>query len=199
MKNTILITICLMLGTALVTPTFAQTFRVTTADAAILGSSNVHDWESDVTRVFLQGDFTFADGQLENIQNLSVRIPVENIESEKGRIMDNKTYEALKSEEHPNIRFSMTSLRGITQNGNVATINVRGNLTVAGATRTVDLTATATRLANGQLRIEGSKDLLMTNFGIEPPTALLGTMTVADEITFRYSLTLGAVDSSASN
>lgn len=198
MKQPIVIALTLMLGAFLALPSFAQTFQAVSSDASIQGTSNVHDWESEVTQVFVQGDFTFADNRLTDIRNLSVRVPVKGIESAKGRIMDNKTYDALDADNHPNIRFTMTNVGGISNQGNTANIRLRGNLTIAGATRAADLTATATYLPDGQIRVQGSKTLKMTDFGIEPPTALLGTMTVGDSITFQFEVLLGNTNGSAS-
>ena len=47
-----------------------------------------------------------------------------------------------------------------------------------------------TPLADGQYQVSGAYPMKMTDFGIEPPTALLGTMTTGDDVTINFNLTL---------
>ena len=44
-------------------------------------------------------------------------------------------------------------------------------------------------LAVGALRVSGQVDILMTEFGLEPPTALLGLIKAKDRVTIRFDLT----------
>jgi len=53
--------------------------------------------------------------------------------------------------------------------------------------RTLPLVA-STR--NGELWVTGSLDLLMTDFGIEPPTAMLGTIKTDAKVTVRFETVL---------
>jgi len=41
------------------------------------------------------------------------------------------------------------------------------------------------------IRAEGALPLLMTDFGVKPPTALLGTLRTANKITVKFSLFVG--------
>ena len=44
--------------------------------------------------------------------------------------------------------------------------------------------------SDGSITFNGSKKLKMTDYGIKPPTALLGTMTTGDEVEIVFQVTL---------
>ena len=184
--NFILLTFLTLL---LVAPLSGQSYRLTKSDISIAGTSNLHDWESAVTKVSWRGTFGFNDGVLSELKDVKVNIPVDGIISTKGRIMDGKTHTALKGEEHPNITFTMTSAT-ITNNGTKSTVAAKGQLTVAGATRTINLQVMLTLLTDGQYQVAGTYPMKMTDFGIDPPTALLGSLTTGDDVTIKFNLTL---------
>jgi uncharacterized membrane protein len=155
----------------------------------VSGTSTLHDWVSDVTKVQSDAQVQWNEGRLASIEKLTVRIPAESIVSTKGRIMDNKTYEALKSEEHPNISFQLQTADVQFKDGHY-TIQSKGLLTVAGLRKSIRLTTIAQPVAGGGLTFTGAYTLKMTDYDIEPPTALMGSIKTGDEVTIDYSLTL---------
>ncbi len=72
----------------------------------------------------------------------------------------------------------------------MAGCSAAGQLTVAGATRPLTMALKATIVDGGGLLFEGSAPLRMTEFGIEPPKAMLGTIKTGDEVRvgFRWKL-----------
>jgi polyisoprenoid-binding protein YceI len=64
------------------------------------------------------------------ISNVKLVIAAKNLKSEKGSMMNNKAYKALKADEQPNITFTAASLP-------VGKTNVNGRLTIAGVTKTI--------------------------------------------------------------
>lgn len=172
-----------------IAPMSGQSYRLVKSDVTIAGTSNLHDWESAVTKVSWRGTFSFTDGVLSELSDVKVNIPVEGIISTKGRIMDGKTHTALKAEEHPNIVFTLTSA-SITNNGTKSNVAAKGKLTVAGVTKTINLPVILTPLADGQCQITGTYPMKMTDFGIDPPTALLGSLTTGDDVSIKFNLTL---------
>lgn len=168
-----------------VAPLSGQSYRLAKSDVTIAGTSNLHDWESAVTKISWRGTFGFTDGVLSELSDVKVNIPVEGIISTKGRIMDGKTHTALKAEEHPDITFTMTSA-SLTKNTAVA----KGRLTVAGVTKAISLQVQLTPMADGQYQVTGAYPMKMTDFGIDPPTALLGSLTTGDDVTIKFNLTL---------
>ena len=60
--------------------------------------------------------------------------------------------------------------------------------TICGVTRTQQVTAKAQVLSDGYFRLSGYQSILMTDFGIEPPTALFGMIQVNNQIDFHFDL-----------
>jgi polyisoprenoid-binding protein YceI len=65
-----------------------------------------------------------------------------------------------------------------------------GPLTIAGQSRDVTINGTAVR-ENGRLRVTGSKQLTMTEFGVQPPRLMAGTMRVHAPVTIGFDVVLG--------
>ncbi|HMU70708.1 MAG TPA: YceI family protein, partial [Chitinophagales bacterium] len=74
------------------------------------------------------------------------------------------------------------------KSGNGWAVKVNGDLTIAGFTKNIDISGMVYVKENGKLYIDVSRALKMTDFKIDPPTALMGTMQVADDITIRFKL-----------
>jgi len=172
----------------------AQTIK--DVEMSVNGTSTIHDWTSAVTDIKGSAALQVSEGKLTDISALSLKVKVEGIESSKGRIMDNKTYNALESDDHPYITFSLASAK-IMPKGNNVQVTATGPLTIAGKTNTVQIVAMGTYQGDA-IHFSGSKDLKMTDFGISPPTAMLGTLKTGDDITIDFSLVLDTAGSSSS-
>jgi polyisoprenoid-binding protein YceI len=157
----------------------AQSFNVESYTLTVKGSSSLHDWESSVEKIECKGSFALANNGLADISDVVVKIPVKSIKSTKGKMMDNKTYEAFNAEKNPTITFVMQYKKIHTANG---LLDVSGTLTMAGITKPIELTLIYKVLPTGKLQITGSKKLAMTDFKMEPPTAMMGTIKVGDQI-----------------
>jgi len=106
--------------------------------------------------------------------------------------MDNNLYKALKADDAPEISYILGTfdvVPGATTDS--FAVKAVGALTVAGTEKTVNMDVTAARLPDGGIRAEGSVPLLMTDFGVKPPTALLGTLRTDNKITVKFSLLVG--------
>ncbi|MCO6493339.1 MAG: YceI family protein [Phaeodactylibacter sp.] len=152
---------------------------------SVSGTSSLHDWESEATKVSADASLDLSGAQLEGINSLKVTVAAKGIVSPKGKIMDNKTYDALKADKYPNITFRLDKA---TVNGSA--VQATGKLTIAGKTQTVSLNATSRMDSAGNITFSGSKAIKMTDYGMDPPTALMGTIKTGDEVTIKYELTL---------
>jgi polyisoprenoid-binding protein YceI len=70
-------------------------------------------------------------------------------------------------------------------------LRIRGELTMAGVTKPVDMVARASSTPEGKLRVQGRYLLRMTDWGVRPPTLMLGTLKVGDAVVIRFDLALG--------
>ena len=165
----------------------------------INGTSNIHAYTASTTTVRLvRGEFgAIASGsdpwsQVLNpgaIDAFEVAIPAATLTSPREGL-DKNMHKALKIDQHADITFHV--LRVEPLDGGAA--KVTGVLRIAGVERQVMLDVKTQRTTNG-LAVSGQTTLLMTDFGIKPPTAMLGMLktdpkvTVAFETTVRIPLT----------
>ncbi|MBL7845182.1 MAG: YceI family protein [Cyclobacteriaceae bacterium] len=169
-------------------PQAQATYKGKQNKMSVTGSSTLHEWESEVTQVESSGTLTLDGSQLTAIKDVVVKMPVTGIKSTKGKTMDNKTYEAFNADKNPTIQYRLTSAK-VSGSGEF-TIVANGNLTMAGATKPIEITAKAKVLGNGDVQITGSQKLNMKDFNMTPPTAMMGTIKVGEEVTVKFDITL---------
>ena len=167
--------------------TQAQSFQLKNHKMTIKGTSSLHDWESAVESIECKGTYRLTDNVLTEVKDVSLKVKVAGIKSSKGKTMDNKTYEAFQYEKNPYISFSLRTAKIDEVN---SVINVNGDLTMAGVTRAITIKLNYQILPENQLRVIGSKKLIMTDFNMVPPTAMMGTIKVGDEVEVIFDLTL---------
>lgn len=103
--------------------------------------------------------------------------------------MDKNTYKALKADLYPLITVALnTPLAAITGKADGTLVWVKANITIAGVTKVVDMQIQIKMPTAGKLVFEGSQKLKMTDFGLTPPTALLGTLKTGNEITIKFKV-----------
>jgi polyisoprenoid-binding protein YceI len=165
----------------------AQTYTPKAYKLSIKGTSSLHDWESTVDKLEAKGSFVIQNNALSDIQDVVVQIPVKAIKSPKGKLMDNKTWEAFNYEKHPTIKFILTNKKIDPAK---STLTASGTLTMSGFTKPIELHILYKVLPEGELLISGSRTLRMTDFKMDPPTAMMGTIKVGDEVVVHFEMTL---------
>lgn len=124
------------------------------------------------------------------VKTFDLTVPVAKLSSgEKG--LDANLRKALKGDQYKDIRFRMESYDVLAPAvaGAAFALVLHGRLSLAGVERKIDVAATGARVGAG-LRLTGSKDLLMTDYQIKPPTMMLGTIKTANLITVKFNATL---------
>ncbi|MDT8347306.1 MAG: YceI family protein, partial [Flavobacteriaceae bacterium] len=102
--------------------------------------------------------------------------------------LDKNAYKALESDDYADIIYTLTEVESIRLIGdNEYKVNTKGLLNIKGSKQQVALSFDI-RIEQGKLKIKGSKTLNMTAFGVEPPTALLGTIKTAEEIEILFDV-----------
>lgn len=159
----------------------AQEFQSNQAESTmkVTGTSTLHDWEINVesftAKAMLKG---------EALENASFVAVVKSMKSGTSS-MDDNTYEALKEEDHPRISFKSSSITGTE-----GKLTIKGNLTIAGVTKPITISSTLEKWAEKSLTVKGKYTFNMSEYGIEPPKAMLGTIRTGDEITIQFKLVL---------
>lgn len=164
------------------------------------GSSNLHDWSCDATemtaeiRVRSHRDSTTGGEVPTALERVTVSVPVQRIGC-ANRQMDGNLRKTLRAKEYPTIQFAMTGgeLAAPAEQGRL-TVVARGELTVSGITRPIELRAEGTDTGDGALRITGTQDILMTDYGIQPPSALMGLLKTANLVLVRFDLVADYVE-----
>lgn len=178
-----------VLGWALLLPiavvSAASEVEVKSFTMKVKGTSSLHDWESDATTLTVQGGLGLSGDQLASNENFAVTVPVKGLVSPHKR-MDKLTYEALKADKHPEIHYKLKSLTPI-EGGKV---RAAGDVTIAGETRPLEMEVVAAVNGSGELVVAGSVPLTMTDFGMKPPSLMLGAIKVGDDVQVEFSLTL---------
>jgi polyisoprenoid-binding protein YceI len=163
---------------------------------SIAGTSNIHAYTASttalrVTRVKLATPVTgptFWDeivkpGALEAFE---IAIPAATLASDKEGL-DKNMHKALKVKEHADITFRL--LRVESRPGAAGGLRAVGVLTIAGVAREVSLEITTARNDVG-LTVQGQVALLMTDFGIAPPKAMLGMLKTDPKVTITFETVL---------
>jgi polyisoprenoid-binding protein YceI len=153
----------------------------------ILGTSNLHNWNETVGTVLGDGSVTWNDDGSFDLNAINLKMQVRSIKSDMGSIMNNNTYKALKGETNPEIDFTLnTPVKSIKAGSIATTISAKGTLTIAGVTKPIDMQVKVSAPNHGYLTFEGSQTVKMSDYGISPPTALLGTLRTGNEITINF-------------
>lgn len=152
----------------------------------ISGTSSVHDWTCTVEAPEGTVELNYQDTDLAVVHAVSVTVPVRSIAC-KNRTMNKKTYKALQEKAHPTITFVLDIAHLTDQ-----VIEATGQLTVAGVTHTVTVPTEYTPLGNGRFRFTGEVPLRMSDFNINPPKAMLGTLKTGNDVTVGFDIVAGS-------
>lgn len=157
-----------------------------TYEITLNGSSNIHDWTMKSSGSGLEGTFTLdpTTKQVEGIAPLTFNLPVKNLKSSEG-LLNSRAYDALKADKNPNFTFK---LNNVTAQG--AQLNLIGQLTISGNTRDITLPVTVKKNADGSQVLTGTKKIKMSEWGVKPPSYMLGMMKVYDDLTINYNVNL---------
>lgn len=168
----------------------AQAAKIAVVPASSItvnGTSNVHDWHLTSSTFATEIEMATPVEAAAKVQAVTLSLPVTTLKSGKGGL-DKNTYKALNAEQHPTITFRMTSYSAVPS-ASAARATVKGLLTVNGVEKEVTLDATITGDAKSGLKAIGTTKFLMTDFGVKPVTALLGTIRTGNEVTIEFALT----------
>jgi hypothetical protein len=189
----------LAVATLVVVPSAAENTPLTigTARLTIAGTSNIHDYSATTSTVRVtraQLGALPAGELLENalkpgvVDAFDVAIPVKSLASEKDGL-DKNMHKALKADEYPEITFKL--LRFENRPAPATGLRAIGVLRVAGVDRQVAIDITTER-KEAALVVKGTLALLMTDFGIAPPKAMMGMLKTDPKVTITFDVSVAA-------
>ncbi len=162
------------------------------AKVTLAGTSNIHDYTASTTTVRvtklqvasgLNGDLLSAVLAPGALQAFEIAIPAASLHSPKEGL-DKNMHKALKVKEHADIVFRLARLEPKGQ-----ALRAIGTLRIAGVEKEVAFDL-ATAVKGDRLVVTGSVDLLMTDFGIAAPKAMMGMLRTDPKVTVTFETVL---------
>ena len=160
----------------------------------VAGTSTVRSFECKATEFDAAiatsgpGAARLVAGGQKAVTTVTVTVPAERLDCANGT-MNEHMLKALKSSEHPMITFTLSSY-DIATEGETVKGTLRGQLTLGGVTKPITIPATGTAAGDGSLRVTGSHALNMKDYGLKPPSLMMGTMKVKEIVTVHFDLIL---------
>ncbi|MEJ5995039.1 YceI family protein [Pedobacter sp. Du54] len=152
------------------------------------GQSNVHDWEMTSKDIESQGAFKFnAKDELIGLSAFNFSVAAKSLKSGKSS-MDERTYKSIKATDFPKISYKLTSAEVTAVQANKYSIQTTGILNIAGKTQTISMKVMALVNADNSISCHGTEKLMLTDYGIEPPSFMFGAMKVGNNLVIKFDL-----------
>ncbi|HKS06172.1 MAG TPA: YceI family protein [Gemmatimonadaceae bacterium] len=122
------------------------------------------------------------------VASVEFTVPSADLDCGNGT-MNNHMLKALKATEFKTIAFTLASYE-MRKDGDTTRAQMLGTLSLSGTQKSITLDATAVQGPDGTLRMTGAYQLNMKDYGIKPPTLMLGTLRVGEKVTVKFDLLL---------
>lgn len=153
----------------------------------VTGTSTLHDWEMEMKKFDVSARFEQTENSNFLLSNTKFTANAKDLLSSKS-MMNNKAHEALKAKKHPSISF--TQDKPIEINKNQQNYFVPGQLTIAGKTNSVTIPVHLSWNEQNELKVTGDIELKMTDFDMEPPSVMFGSINTDDLVKVSFSISL---------
>lgn len=159
------------------------------ANLVVSGTSTLHDWDMKSAQGNCEATITLnAAGALTALNGLSFSTNALELKSGKGA-MDKNAYKALKTDKSPNITYTAAT-SAVSASGTDYLVKTNGKLTIAGATLDAEITAICKVHSDKTITVTGSKKISMKDFGMVPPSFMMGTIKTGNDVTLKFDFTL---------
>jgi polyisoprenoid-binding protein YceI len=166
------------------------------AKVSLAGTSNIHEYTASTTKVRIiraqLGASAVGAEFWENalkpgtVDTFEIAVAAGTLTSPKEGL-DKNMYKALKVQEFPDITFRLVRFDLAGKPAGAA--KAIGMLKIAGVEREVAMDIT-TKRTDTTLAVQGRIELLMTDYGIKPPTAMLGMLKTDPKVTVTFETVL---------
>jgi polyisoprenoid-binding protein YceI len=155
------------------------------------GDSTFHPFTSRTTHFTASG--TLDPQGLDAIHALKtfdVVIPVTSLKS-KESALDKNMDKALKSDSCPDISFHLSNYVVAKDTSSTQAFHAEVNGTLSIACQEKPVTLDMNLLAGpGTVRVQGQYNLLMTDYGVKPPTMMMGAIKTKNSVVIHFDLSL---------
>jgi polyisoprenoid-binding protein YceI len=156
------------------------------------GSSNVRDWRCEATS--LDASVDLDDGMhnvastASRLRGVQVRVATHALTCGRSQ-MDHIMYKALHVDDAPECRQIVGRFEVVSATaGARPSLVMQGTLRIAGRERVVRMPVDLEEQSDGSIRAKGALPILMTDYGISPPTALFGVLRTENRIVVKFDL-----------
>lgn len=159
----------------------------------IKGTSNVTDFTCHCLESFPKATAKITENG-SRIQFAKTALQIRTKKLDCGnKPMNNDMYNTLKANDYPHIQMTLIETRrpagSFLQTKNSWTaLDATLEITIAGVTRKELVPVQGRKTDADAYHFKGTKTLLMTNYGLKPPRALMGLIKVSDEIIIELDL-----------
>ncbi len=193
LKKTILPISFLLVGLFMLMSGFAQVkySNKNAANLTVSGTSTLHDWDMKSTQGSCEVFFTFnAAGAITGMTGLNFSTPALALKSGHGA-MDKNAYKALKTDKNATVSFTANSAT-ITPLAvaNDYLVKTTGKLSIAGTSIDAEITAHCKVNSDKSITVMGSRKISMKEYGMVPPSFMMGTIKTGNDVTLKFDLTL---------
>jgi polyisoprenoid-binding protein YceI len=178
-----------------------ETARVAVASESKLwieGTSNLHGWKCAAEKMdaAIEVDAAAATqigtAAPSALKKVHVKVPVRSLKCGHGA-MDNNLYKALNADASPDVSYILATFEATpNETKDSFTLHTVGTLTVAGKENKLEMDVVATRMPDGSVTAKGVVPIKMTDFGIQPPTAIFGRLKTGNEVKVGFDLLVSA-------
>ena len=160
-------------------------FKLDESHLSVKGTSSLHDWEMVATDIFCTTVATLDKNNIQKIDEVSFKCKSTSLKSEH-KLMDSKAHDALKAKKHPEIIFSLNESEIKQINDVDFKGSLKGTLYISGVSKSIMIPVKGKIDGKNELVAKGTIKIKMSNFSVEPPTAMFGTITTGNDILVEY-------------
>jgi polyisoprenoid-binding protein YceI len=196
MKKTLFTLSALLAATTVGAQTSSTRLRVEPgSELTVSGTSNVHDFHCKTNKfnAYIDVDPGYTKDLTKvarPIVSVNVVIAVKSLTCGNKK-MDENMYSTLQADKNQIIRYKLNGYDILDGSATGFAAKTTGVLTILGKEKVVAMKIDAARLNDGKATAEGEETLLMSEFGIKPPSFMFGTMKVGDEVKVKFNLKVG--------
>jgi polyisoprenoid-binding protein YceI len=148
------------------------------------GTSTLHDWSMEAGTFDCTVSIIENTTDFKNIDEATFFLQVENLKSDKDGL-NKRAYKSLKTKD---ISFFSTFFEIAQISSEKASGSITGMLTIAGITKEISFPFEARLLNENKIECDAIYKINMTDYGIDPPTFMLGTLKTGQEVDIKMHL-----------
>ena len=157
------------------------------------GTSTLHDWSCPVESMTgtFQIDTTASESvPISGLNRAHISVPVEQIVCDKNT-MNEKLQDAMQINAYPQVMYTLQSVNLQPLPDSSASwfeAQTTGELMIAGERQGIDMMVKGQKMDDGRLRFIGQHTITLSDYDVDRPSALLGTIKTGKDVTIHFDV-----------